>query len=247
MTTLRDAEKVARPGLAKMSAAEALALATEIAQRLDLSDWATIVPEIEQILLDVTEDGMAAAFDQIGVTMGVSTDQVNEDAVAFARERAAELVGMAYNADGDLVENPNAEWAITDSTRDMLRGDITTAIEEGTSTDDLADQLADSYAFSEARAETIARTEVAQADVEGNLQAYQDSGVVEGKEWILGSEHPDIGCECEDAADMGVVPLDNDFGGIGDPPAHPNCECDVLPVLMEADESDDGSGGDEEE
>jgi hypothetical protein len=108
--------------------------------------------------------------------------------------------------------------------------DITDAIEEGTSTDDLADQLEENYAFSEARAETIARTEVATADVEGNLQAYRDSGVVEGKEWILGSEHPDIGCECEDAADMGVVPLDDDFGGIGDPPAHPNCECDMLPV-----------------
>jgi hypothetical protein len=40
VTALRDAEKAARADLAKMSEAEAAALATEIAQRLDLSDWA---------------------------------------------------------------------------------------------------------------------------------------------------------------------------------------------------------------
>jgi hypothetical protein len=112
----------------------------------------------------------------------------------------------------------------------MLRAAVADAIEEGTSTADLAAALEESYAFSEDRAETIARTELARADVEGNLTAYRDSGVVEGKEWILGSEHGDAD-ECDEAAAMGVVPIDDDFGGIGDPPAHPNCACDVLPVL----------------
>jgi hypothetical protein len=201
----------------------------------------TLVPDIEQILLDVFGDGIAVANDQIGV-VGVSVDQVNEDAVDYARERAAELVGMRYDADGQLVAQP--ERRVGDHRLDARHAarDIVDAIEEGTSTDDLADQLEENYAFSEARAETIARTEVATADVEGNLQAYRDSGEVEGKEWILGSEHPDIGCDCEDAADMGVVPLDDDFGGIGDPPAHPNCECDILPVLTAADDAEDDEG-----
>jgi hypothetical protein len=233
VTTLRDAaEKAAKGALAKMSTDEAKALASTIAQQLDLADWAALVPAIEKILFTIVDDGISVAFDQIGVIPSTDiTDQVNAAAVAFARDRAAELVGMKYNADGELVTNPNAVWAITDATRDMLRGEIAEAIEDGTSTADFADALEELYAFSEARADTIARTEIARADVEGNLTAYRDSGIVEGKEWILGSEHEDIDCECEDAAAMGVVPLDDDWGGIGDPPAHPNCVCDVLPVL----------------
>jgi len=175
-----------------------------------------------------------AAFAQIGLTDPATdiTDQVNERAVAWARERAAELVGMRRLEDGTLVPNPNAEWTIAENTREMLRGTVVDAIEQGTSTADLAAQLTESYAFGDARAEAIARTELARADVAGNMEAYRGSGMVSGKQWVLGSEHgePD---ECDDAAALGVVALDDDFGGIGDPPAHPNCVCDVLPVLAE--------------
>lgn len=215
-----------------MSASEAKALAAQILADLELSDFEQLIPEVQSLLLDVSEDGIRAAFGQLGVTPTQDMlDQVNEQAVAWAKDRAAELVGMRYDAEGALVENPDALYAITESTRDMLRADVVRAIEEGLSTAELAEALEAQYAFSEDRAETIARTETARADVEGNLMTYRDSGVVGGKIWVLGSEHEDIGCECEDAAALGVVELDDDFGGVGDPPAHPNCVCDVLPVL----------------
>lgn len=203
-----------------------------IIRRLTL-DWSGLVPDAEQVLARMAEDGTLEALIQVGVDDPGITEQVNERALAWAKARAAELVGMRYNADGVLVENPDADWAITESTREMLCADVAQAIEDGTSTDDLAAQLADRYAFSDDRAATIARTEVARADVAGNLAAYQASGVVEGKEWLLGSEHdgPD---ECDEAEAMGVVPLDSDFGGVGDPPAHPRCACDILPVLVSA-------------
>jgi hypothetical protein len=198
---------------------------------LDLSNWGTLARDVEPLLVRIAQDGITVAFKQIGYTPSREiTDQVNAQALAWAKERAAELVGKRVLADGTLGDNPNARWAITDSTREQLRAAVADAIEEGTSTADLAAALEESYAFSEDRAETIARTELARADVEGNLTAYRDSGVVEGKEWILGSEHGDAD-ECDEAAAMGVVPIDDDFGGIGDPPAHPNCACDVLPVL----------------
>lgn len=198
---------------------------------LDLGDWADLVPDVEAILLQVADSGARAGLEQLGSTTGL-TDQAHEDAASWAHDRAAELVGMQYDADGKLVPNPDAEWAITDGTRERLRGDVERAVEEGLSTDDFAAQLEDSYAFSGERAEMIARTEIAAADIQGTLIGYRDSGEVVGKEWLLGSEHdePD---ECDDADAMGVVALDDDFGGIGDPPAHPNCVCDVLPVLAE--------------
>ena len=211
------------------------ALARELVDSLDLSDWATLVPELQQLLLSIAEDGIRVAFAQVGAVPSAEiTEQVNAAALAWARDRAAELVGMRYDDNGDLVENPNAEWTITEATRDAIQGDVARAIEEGTSADDLADQLAESYGFSDARAETIARTELAMADIQGNMITYRDSGVVGGKQVILGSEHDDTSdCVCAEAAAMGVVDIDDDFGGLGDPPYHPNCVCDLVPVLAD--------------
>ena len=214
-----------------MSEREARDLAEEILAQLDLGDWSSLVPEVQSLLLSIAEDGVRAGFGQIGVIPSREiTTLVNDHAIAWAQDRAAELVGMRVTESGELVENPNAEWTITDSTREMLRSDVTQAIEDGTSSAALGDQLEASYAFSAARAETIARTELAHADVEGNMMAYRDSGMVSGKEWLLSSEHEEQD-ECDEAEAMGVVDLDDDFGGIGDPPAHPRCACDVVPVL----------------
>ena len=116
----------------------------------------------------------------------------------------------------------------------MLRADVADAIEEGLSNDDLADQLAENYAFSDDRAETIARTETAFADVAGNLEAYKASGQVDGKRWLAA---PDCCDDCQEL-DGEVVGLDEEFpndGGDG-PPAHPNCRCDLLPVLTNLDD-----------
>jgi hypothetical protein len=159
---------------------------------------------------------------------------VHVAAAEWAKERAVDLVGMRRQADGTLVANPDARWAITESMREQLRGDVVQAIEDGRSTEALAEELEESYAFSGAGADTIARTEVARADVQGNLAGYAASGLVSGKRWLLGSEHgADDVDECDTPAALGVVPLDDDFGGIGDPPAHPNCVCDVIPALQE--------------
>jgi hypothetical protein len=215
-----------------MSASEARAIAEQILADLDLGDWAALVPEIQELLLAVTEDGIAVGFGQIGFDATAEiTEQVNARALEWAKERAAELVGMRVDAEGALIVNPDARWAITEGTRAWIKGDVEIAIENGSSTDVLAQVLEASYAFSPERAEMVARTELARADVAGNLISYRDSGVVEGKEWALGSEHGDED-ECDEAAALGVVALDSDFGGAGDPPAHPGCVCDILPVLV---------------
>ena len=66
--------------------------------------------------------------------------------------------------------------------------------------------------------------------------AYRESGVVVGKQWITSQ---DEGCpECQANMDEGVIGLDEAFeSGDTEPPAHPNCECDILPVL--SDEAED--------
>jgi SPP1 gp7 family putative phage head morphogenesis protein len=187
--------------------------------------------DAQDLLEEITSSGGAAALAQIGFTADDSiTNQLNEYALDYAKDRSAEMVGKKW-VDGELIDNPNAEWVIADATRDMLRADIAAAIESGASNDRLADQLAENYAFSDDRSQVIARTETAKADVAGNLNAYRESGQVEGKRWLTA---PDCCDECLEL-DGETAGIDEDFpddGGDG-PPLHPNCRCDVLPVLTE--------------
>jgi SPP1 gp7 family putative phage head morphogenesis protein len=192
--------------------------AKRLVSELTFLELAELAPQLETILGDMAADGGAAALAQ--VLTDVTPDnfnQVNARAVEYAKERSAELV-----------------TSMEESTRDMLRTRITTAMEEGWSNDKLADSLVDNYAFSDARAETIARTETAYADVQGNLEGYRVSGVVQGKQWIIAQDET-----CDDCIEMDgiIVALSDPFpneGGDG-PPLHPNCRCDVLPVLTEED------------
>ena len=187
---------------------------------------------VDDELLAVGKAGGLDALAQIGVED--STDivsLVNEGAVDYARERAAEMVGKKW-VDGELVDNPKAEWVIDEATRDMVRSTVTDAMQQGWSNDKLADELSSHYAFSDDRSTMIARTETAFADVQGNLTAYKASGLVGGKEWLVSADCCD---DCE-ALDGVVVGLDEDFpddGGDG-PPLHPRCECNILPVLDES-------------
>ena len=200
--------------LEKMSREEALAML----QELNL-DWHELGDDLEAVLEAIAQDGAVAALAQIGVAATSDiVDQVNEKAVAWAEEHAAQLVK-----------------GLEETTLKAIRGDLAASIELGMSVDEIAAVLEKDYAFSEARAELIAQTERAFADVAGNMAAYRESGVVQGKEWVLGSEHPDgLDCNCEDNADAGVIGLDDAFpGGDDAPPDHPNCVCDVLPVVGE--------------
>lgn len=133
---------------------------------------------------------------------------------------------------GELLPNPDAKWVITDSTRTYLRADIDKAISEGWSAQKLADTLNTNFAFSDVRAAMIARTETASAHVEGQLITYKAAGVTR-KKWLLGSE----ACEtCQANADAGIIDFEEEFpSGDDAPPAHPNCTCDVAPVINQDD------------
>lgn len=191
----------------------------------------TIMQALEQMAVD----GGIEALLQVGIT-DITEDMlslVNQYAVEYAKERAAELVGMKW-VDGELVPNPQAKWSVTETTRKGIRTSVITAIEEGWSNDELAKALVDSYSFSEARAENIARTETAFADSAGNLKAYELSGMVKKKRWLLAQSDYCPICEANHKAE--VIDLDATFpDGSKAAPAHPKCRCDILPVLEEND------------
>lgn len=190
--------------------------------------YAILVNGLSVVALDAVKQGLLQIkLDEASIEAMLSL--VNEKAVDFARQRAAELVGKQIR-NGMVVDNPNPAFTVTESTRAMIRDSVTQAIEEGWSNDRLAEVLQDNYAFSELRAESIARTETAIADIEGNVIAYEESGLVTGKEWLTA---PDC-CPACAALDGVIVPLDGSFveGGYRkNAPLHPGCRCDVLPVI----------------
>lgn len=200
---------------------------TRILNNIDLGKWKWLDHVYQNAISALFYDAAQKAAQQLNAKLSADAlDLANEHAIEFARQRAAEMVGMRW-VDGELVPNPDAQWRIDEHTREMLRGDVRRALQEGWSNEQIADAIADSYAFSEKRATVIARTETARADVEGNMTGYRELGV-EKKQWLTA---PDSCDECHEIDGL-VVGIDDEFpGGVGGPPLHPNCRCDVLPVI----------------
>lgn len=201
-------------------------------QALDLSGFDAIAKAATaasgKVYAEAFKKGAAVKVKK-DATAGISTDQIDIRALDFSARRAAELVGKRI-VDGEVVDNPNAAWSITETTRTMIQDLVIDAIDEGLSADELAALIEDSVAFSEMRAETIARTELAFAHVAGNKDGWKQAGV-EKKASILGSEHDDDD-ECDEAEADGPIPIDDNFSnGMDSPPYHPRCVCDLIPVL----------------
>jgi len=232
--TLDLVEKARKPGGDPVAIAVAAQRVAQALGDLDFSEWSGLIEIVQPHLEAMAASGSEVALAQIGVDAAPLEAQLADSTTNWASQRAAEMVGMRRLENGDLVPNPAARWRIDESTRDMLRGVTEDALAQGWSAQELADAVAGCDAFSAARAETIARTELAFADMAGAMQGYRASGVVAGKAWSTAQDDK-VSDECQECEEAGEIALDALFpGGVDAPPRHPNCRCSVLPVLTEA-------------
>ncbi|NTU52259.1 MAG: minor capsid protein [Chlorobiaceae bacterium] len=197
-------------------------------------DWVDIVPEVAEYLLEISREGVRAAAVQLELTDAGITELAFTRAEAWARHRAAELVGMKWIG-SELVENMDPLWSITESTRDMIRADVIRALDEGWSNQKLPQAIRENIGFSQGRAEMIARTETAFADVQGNRAFYEEAEPLVGPitwMWVTaGDDKVSDMCRMNQGA---VRPVGGQFpSGATEPPQHPRCRCDVLPILRE--------------
>jgi hypothetical protein len=134
-----------------------------------LADFNPLLGGIENILGRAAKSGGSVALNGLRGHLGDNShraftdlaNRVNRRAAAWAREASARLVAE-----------------ISDTTRESLEKLVADGVADGLGADELAAAIFEAHALSKERAETMAVTEIAEADVGGNRMAYAESGVL---------------------------------------------------------------------
>lgn len=153
----------------------------------------------------------------------------------YANERSAEMIGKKL-VDGVLVENPNAEWVISDTTRKEINRLVQDVVSGKMKQTDLRQAIIDSAAFSKTRAEMIARSELVNANGYGSLMGMYESramGLNIKKGWDSTGEACPI---CVRNTNAGFIQLEKKFpSGHQHPTAHPSCRCVLVSKVIKGD------------
>lgn len=134
---------------------------------IDFTAWSGDINELlNQLLYQIYINGMEEAGKEVSGSF--TYDQVyHQYANDYATQRAAELAGTSKNP----------KFALSDSTREMLRNDLVSMMDQGLTPAEIAANLENNYAFSETRATTIARTETGFTWNRGAIKMYGEAGV----------------------------------------------------------------------
>jgi SPP1 gp7 family putative phage head morphogenesis protein len=147
---------------------------------------------------------------------------------------------------------------VNDETEKQLRASVTEGLVNGESTHQIRARIEQVFGFAlTQRADLIAQTEVARAQTFGDIEAWTQSGLVEGKEWY--TAHDERVCkfcgpmdgrvtglnevffskgdvQVEDATnrkgEKTTVTYNHDYDDVPGAPLHPRCRCVLLPVRV---------------
>jgi len=170
---------------------------------------------------------------------------INWDAWTPGNEAAAALLDEPGGLKDLLGDIDIQARGISDYSHDLLGTALADGIAQGKTPVQIANDIRDSLSAPE-RALTIAITEGQRAKISANLDSYQANNV-EQIEWTVNDPDDEdcLGNEGE------IVNLGDQFpSGDTQPPVHPNCQCDVIPVMPDLSGTpeytdqpvDDGSG-----
>src|ERR1017187_3146222 len=177
--------------------------------------------------------------------LGITTEDLAAIADKGGKARAAEIMGLQWTADGDLVPDPNADKAITQTTESQVNDTVdaavataltpgdtwapgegpndTPAADTGLSDDEeLALAIAALFAFSSLRPDTVADYESANMQNVMALTAYAAAGVTEVL--VLDGEEFDEPCILANGQTWSIEQA------MSNPIEHPNCQRSFLPL-----------------
>ena len=168
-----------------------------------------------EIYTESLADGMAGGVQILptNVQALVDWDWLNERALELAKVYKYELIK-----------------GITDTTRQQTQHAISDWITSGEPLPHLERALESIYGS--ARASRIAVTETTRIYADGNMAAWESSGVVGSRRWMTARD--DLVCPICSALDGEERGMDEPFGeGFLDAPVHVNCRCWLQPVVDE--------------
>ena len=194
------------------------------------------VAEMQNKQLFIDEDEIVAAtldftplLTEISIAAGTEAlNLINSDAPYLANNLRPEIRKRVELFAGSMI----------DTDKNKLIDMIAEGIQDGLSIPQIRNNIIDDFSdYSKMQAERITRTEVLRASNQAALDAWKESGVVEGKQWLTapGADEECSVYEGEIVYDLGgsFYSSENEFAD-GDPPIHPNCRCVVLPVLADS-------------
>jgi hypothetical protein len=202
----------------------------------DLSSIDSI--DISDDLSPLVSDSAISALAQVGPdSTDELVDSVNNRAVNWAQKQAAALVGKKVLASGEVIDNPNPEYSITDTTRELIKNKIALGLANNIGTQAIIDSI-EEEGFSNDRAELIAQTEIGNANSAGALIGYQgaaESGINVKKAWLTTGDAKVDSDICRANEEQGPIDLDEDFqSGHKQPLGHPRCRCSLVPVVIDS-------------
>ena len=205
-----------------------------------------MIPYIEESVRSGMALGTRTLEAQIGTRLPVSIGMSSDNLDKYVQQATTRLVSNSVNG-------IRSEFTV--DVRALLRNGLDEGLDNAQLAKTVQDWAAgepDDERTTQWRALRVARTEAMRGHQTAQLDAWTETGLVTGKQWILA---PDA-CEfCEAAAaaygdgshamdepffakgsalegaDGGVFKLD--YEDIYAPPLHPNCRCDLLPVLVD--------------
>jgi hypothetical protein len=227
-------------------------IADEVTEGLDLGAFNGLVEPMEKALAEVGSEAAGRGASQlrleVGPEFGALTRIVHRDALAYATARSAEMVGMIRDAAGDLVPNPRARMAITDTTRQRIRELVVSKLSPGEpfnlvrALEDLKDDVSGGPLFSRTRAALIAQAELGMAHSHGTMASLRraaELGLTIHKRWSTAKDEKVCSELCEANEAAGAIPLEDAFPS-GDlaPLAHPRCRCALVGVVQDEDQEE---------
>lgn len=201
---------------------------------VDLLEKETAREAFYKALTPIMRSNIADVGSESLLLVGSTGFDIDDPAVVQFYEKRGKTIAVDINSETDK----------------QLRRSLAEGIEAGESIDDLAQRVEDVYGSAAGyRAERIARSETIKASGFAQNQAWEQSGVVEAKEWYTAKDT--VVCQFCEAMDREVVELsDNyfdkgeimeingtilklDYWNIDTPPLHASCRCTLLPVLRD--------------
>jgi len=162
-----------------------------------------------------------------------------------------DLVGDATTPETiELLKDNTRKFSksVTITTNEIIRKQLIEGTKKNETISEISNRIEDTFTgIKKTKADLIARTESARIAGAGTEQAFIDSGVVEGKQWVA----EPTACEFCSALDGVTASLGENFYNKGDTitgvdggtytfdydelpyqPVHPNCRCSIVPILI---------------